>query len=66
MMSPHARGWTCLLMIEHACSSVQTFRELFMASEALQLRSEKSLLLWMARWAEKGSVKQGGRLWAER
>lgn len=61
MMSPHTRGLTCLLMIEHACSSAQTFIELFIASEALQLRSEKSLLLWLARWAEKPSVKQDGR-----
>lgn len=65
MMSLHTRGLTCLLMIEHACSRAQIFRELFIASEALQLRSEKSLLLWMAGWAEDASVKQGGRLWAE-
>lgn len=36
-----------------------------MASEALQPRSEKSSLLWVARWAEKASVKQGGRPWVE-
>lgn len=52
-------------MNEHACGSAQIFRELFIASEALQLRSEKSLLLWRGRWAEKASVKQSGRLWAE-